>query len=373
MNKGRRILNIILLSANAIAALALLISYSAAYIDPDTTWIPAFFGLAYPVTVLINLAFVLLWLIRWKKYIFISLVCILAGWNNIRSLYPVRIAKPKHMIGDRIRITSYNVHQLSGVDPTYRKGSTTSEVTTFLASQGADILFIQEFCSMKENYQDVLSRFTQAVGLEHYAFMNYSGKLPKNRINAIAIFSRYPIINKGHFKAAGGNLYAIFADILLRNDTIRLYNLHLESIKFGKQDYSFYSNLTERDTDAEDLQLKEGSKRMVWKLRKAFIKRSVQVQSLTRHMSQSPYPVILGGDFNDTPSSYTYARLTKTLRDAFKDAGDGFFESTYAGKLPSFRIDYILYSNSFRALEYERHNVALSDHFPISSTLIYQP
>lgn len=373
MNKGRRILNIILLAANILAAVALLISYSAAFVDPEKSWIPSFFGLAYPVILLINLVFVLLWLIRWKKFIFISLICVLAGWNNIRSLYPVRLGRPAQSAGESIRITTFNVHQLSGSDPVYRKGSTTGEVITFLADQHADILFIQEFCSMKENYLDVLKRFTEAVGLEHYAFMNYSGRLPKDRINAIAIFSRFPVINKGHFKAAGGNLYAVFADILYRSDTIRLYNLHLESIKFGKQDYSFYSNLTERDVDAENLQIKEGSKRMFWKLRKAFIKRSLQVNSLIRHLEQCPYPVILGGDFNDTPSSYTYARLTKNLRDSYKDAGNGFFESTYAGKFPSFRIDYILYSKSFRAAEYKRHNIDLSDHYPVSSILKYKP
>jgi len=152
-------------------------------------------------------------------------------------------------------------------------------------------------------------------------------------------------------------------------DTIRIYNLHLESIRFGNDDYSFYSQLTDPDKDATPI--KEGSKRMIWKMRKAFMLRSKQVHQLARHVKASPYPVILAGDFNDTPSSYTYHQLTTDLSDAYKEAGEKFMEGTYSGKLPSFRIDYILHSKEFHTLSYKKFDVDLSDHFPIAATMVF--
>lgn len=167
----------------------------------------------------------------------------------------------------------------------------------------------------------------------------------------------------------------MFADVVINRDTIRLYNLHLESIHFGSEDYTFYSHLTEPDneTDIENVHLKEGSKRLLWKLRRAFVLRSSQVEMLYKHLAASPYPVVLAGDFNDTPSSYTYHQLTRNLHDSYIDAGSGFLESTYAGKFPNFRIDYILYSSQFRSAFYQKFDVSLSDHYPITSTLVFKP
>ena len=110
---------------------------------------------------------------------------------------------------------------------------------------------------------------------------------------------------------------------------------------------------------------------MIWKLRKSFILRSKQVHNLATHIAACPYPVILAGDFNDTPTSYTYHQLTIGLFDSFKEAGNELFEGTYAGKLPSFRIDYILHTREFQALTYKKIDVELSDHYPITATMAF--
>jgi endonuclease/exonuclease/phosphatase family metal-dependent hydrolase len=205
--------------------------------------------------------------------------------------------------------------------------------------------------------------------MSHYFYTNYDGRPGKKRINAIAIFSKFPIINSGFLKLNRKNTHAIFADIIIQQDTIRVYNLHLASIRFGREDYSFYSHLTDPENEPENTPLKEGSKRMFSKLKKAFITRSAQVNELTMHMEQCRYPIILGGDFNDTPYSYTYHQITEHLRDAYKTAGSGFFESTYAGKLPAFRIDYITYSDFFSAIDYQKPSYTMSDHYPVIARL----
>lgn len=98
--------------------------------------------------------------------------------------------------------------------------------------------------------------------------------------------------------------------------------------------------------------------------------RAEQVKQLQEHIVQCNYPVILAGDFNDAPTSFTYQRLTRQLKDSYREAGKVFFESTYSGKLPSFRIDYILHSDEFAALSYQKFNLDLSDHEPVGVVLI---
>ena len=367
MKNSRSLSRILLVSVNLIIVICLLLSYSAAYLSPGKYWVLAFFGLAYPVFLLFNIFFILVWLVFWKRYIFLSLITVLAGWNTLRTIYPFRISSPDARVHSTIKIVSFNVHSLYGNQRGDNISEMRSKVTEFLASDRADIICIQEFFAIGEDFTKTLDRFTKAIRLEHFFFKNYQEFWNKQKINAIATFYRYPIVSTGTYNLPDKSLYAIFTDVLINSDTVRIYNLHLESIRFGDDDYSFYSHLT--DPGMEQTPLEVGSKKMMWKLRKAFIFRATQVESLIRDIAGSPYPVILAGDFNDSPASYTYHQLTTLLSDTFIQAGSGFFGSTYAGKFPAFRIDYILCSEAFSAVSYHKYDVDLSDHYPITATL----
>ena len=82
-------------------------------------------------------------------------------------------------------------------------------------------------------------------------------------------------------------------------------------------------------------------------------------------VKKSPYKTILCGDFNDTPVSYCYNRIENELIDAFIESSSG-IGSTYIGKFPFNRIDYIFYSNKLQSKEFKTHNIKYSDHKPIS-------
>ncbi|MEI6456369.1 MAG: endonuclease/exonuclease/phosphatase family protein [bacterium] len=357
----------LLLVLNIIAALCLLAAYAAAWITPAKAWIFAFFGLAYPVILIINLCFLLLWIFLWKKYVFISLIIILIGWSQLTSIYPFRFHRVEPEKNNALSVFSYNVHSLYGNERTESIPEMRSKVTEFLSRHRADIVCIQEFFAIGQEYTKTISRFTKSLDLSYYYYQNYKEFWDKTKINAIATFSRYPIVNHGQYKLEGKSYFAIFTDIVYDYDTIRVYNLHLESIRFGEEDMSFYSHLTEQSTGTTPLKL--GSQKIMWKLRKAFIYRSKEVDMLVRDILNSPYPVIICGDFNDSPFSYTYRELSKDLSDSFKEAGFGFFGETYAGKLPAFRIDYILYSDFFAASGYRKFQIDLSDHYPIAAVL----
>ena len=91
----------------------------------------------------------------------------------------------------------------------------------------------------------------------------------------------------------------------------------------------------------------------------------MQVDDVSQHINNSPYPVIVCGDFNDTPVSYTYHQLSKNLNDAFVESGKG-INYTYSGILPVFRIDYILYDDFFKSHDYNVNKIKISDHYPVS-------
>jgi endonuclease/exonuclease/phosphatase family metal-dependent hydrolase len=138
-------------------------------------------------------------------------------------------------------------------------------------------------------------------------------------------------------------------------------------VRFGTKEYSFYEDLKNQAT--ETLALREGVFNILRKLKKAFMIRSEQVDKLVTSLNGSPYPVILAGDLNDSPFSYSYHRLTRNLKDSYREAGNGWAGNTFAGPLPSYRIDYILHSNNLEAVTYRKHINELSDHYPVSASL----
>jgi endonuclease/exonuclease/phosphatase family metal-dependent hydrolase len=355
----------ILLGINLLFMLCLVCAYLAPYISPEKYWILAFFGLSYPVWLVINLVFLVLWIILWKKYAWIVLLVLLLGFNHLISVYPLPFSDRTLVPAGSFKVMTYNVHSLYGITNKENSRGIRSKVTDFLTAQAPDILCIQEFFVRSEDSSKVLSRFTREIGSTFFIYKNYQEMKDKRKINALAIFSKYPIIGSGSLRLGNQNVFSVFADILINHVRVRVYNLHLESIRFGNEDYSFYAHLTEKESESSGFSA--GSLKIFSKLKKAFVLRAEQVDMLRKEMDQSPYPVLVCGDFNDSPSSYTYHMLSRNLKDSFIHAGKGLFGNTYAGNLPSFRIDYMLYGKNFEANNYQRIKVDLSDHYPLSA------
>jgi endonuclease/exonuclease/phosphatase family metal-dependent hydrolase len=366
--KGHKFLRRLMQILNLLAVMALLFAYAASYISPARYWFFAFFGLAYPYLLLLNLFFVLVWLLFWKRFIWISIIAILLGFNLLLSIIQFRKPSSQNVPAGSIKIVSYNVHSLYEIPKSKGKGKgrMLSKVTDFLVQQNPDILCIQEFFLRSEDSLKVLQKFTGGIHTHYYSIKNYVEIKDKRKIFAIATFSRYPITSMGHLRTNNRNIFAIYTDLVMGRDTIRVYNIHLESIRFRKDDYSFYAQLTDQAKDQDDnFDLSDGVIKIFSKLRKAFVIRANQVDVLKKNIDHSPYPVIICGDFNDTPASYTYHEMTSGFHDSFCKAGRGFLSSTYAGNFPSFRIDYILYDDAFTASNYSKNSIDLSDHYPI--------
>ncbi len=365
-SKGRKFFRGFFLAINLIFVVLILISYLAPYISPARFWPLAFFGLAYPVFLAGNLFFIVLWLLLWKRYIWISLIAVSIGISHILAMFQFHLREAPSPPQDAVKILSFNVHNLYGTSVS-RNPETAARVFDFFAREKPDILAIQELDIKNADSTVELARISTAVKAGNFFYKNYFESTERKRINALSIFSRYPIVRNGYYRMNNRAVFCVFTDLAIHNDTFRVFNIHLESYHFGRQDYSFYEQLTEKET--EQFKLKEGSFRIFAKLKKAFIIRAQQVDIMSRSIAASPYPVIVCGDFNDTPVSYTYHEMTARLKDSFKKAGKGFFGNTFAGNFPSFRIDYILFDGIFRAYDYHKYSVELSDHYPVSVML----
>jgi hypothetical protein len=160
-----------------------------------------------------------------------------------------------------------------------------------------------------------------------------------------------------------GNI-AICTDIVRGKDTIRIFNVHLQSYKIDPDQY----DIIDSPGINEEKDIRE-IRELGLKYKKAMQLRALQARFVRKKIDETPYPVIVCGDFNDTPSSYAYRKTRGRLRDAFVRSGKGIGQ-TYVGKLPSFRIDYILHSSTLKSYNFKIYNVRYSDHLPVSCGLV---
>jgi len=364
----RKLADRIILVLNAIAAAGMLLAYLAPVVNPSKAIIPALFGLAYPFLLLLNLLLMCYWLIQLKKELFITLIVILLGWNHLNNLLPLNLkdAKiPGSSSPDRmIKALSYNVRGFDRynwtTDPQIKR-----EILDFTIEQDPDILCFQEYYSSSRKGESH-SKFLKELRILPESAVYYTVDQANKSGFGIATFSRYPIIKKSRIPFNTSFNAAMYTDILFQLDTIRVFNVHLQSINFRQEDYAFMDTVRLKYSHEQI----RGIKNIGSQLKKAFTLRVEQSEMIANYIKNSPFPVVVMGDFNDTPQSYAYHKIKKGMHDAFRVAGRG-FGNTYAGELPSFRIDYIMYSNPITSFQFKRIKTDYSDHFPITTWLYF--
>lgn len=341
----------------------LALSYLSIYISPAKFWAISIFGMAYPIIIITNLLFILLWIGFRRNYFLISFVAILVGFNLIGKFVQFNLTVKHISPIESISVLSYNVHNFSQKS---KKGAFDKniqhEIFNFIESQNSDIVCLQEFNYIGENIYASHAQLKQQLGSNNYYFESYFNP-KKNKVFGMATFSKFPIINSGNLDLAETRKFGTFIDIIQTDDTIRVYNIHLESISLNYIDYSFVTGINTGDSIQ-----KPNTRLLLNKLRKASINRSKQVLVLKNHILNSPYPVVICGDFNELSCSYNYKNLSAGMHDAFVESGSG-IGKTFASILPAFRIDYILSDAHFNTFDYEEININLSDHFPIKAKL----
>ncbi|RZL15387.1 MAG: endonuclease [Pedobacter sp.] len=361
--KGLTFFDKILVAFSIFALIFLLTSSFAGSFDPRKYALIAFAGLAYPFVLLLN-AILLLWWALKKKWVLsvIILTTIIIGGKTLNSTFKFfgsegEITKK----AGTIRLMTYNVHSFkefgSGNDANVKR-----KMLDIIRTQQPDVICFQEFYSRFKGEFDLTDSIKSILNSPYYYFVPAS----KNEFEAIgmAIFSRYPLENKSNVKfddvAGNGSIYA---DLTIEGKQLRIYNVHLKSISFEKQDYTYLDKVT-KEINPD----KQSSKRIYRMLRDAFKNRARHVEIMKEEISNCKTPYIIAGDFNDTPASYAVNQLLIGMNNAFVSQGKG-LGRTYNGKFPNFQIDYIASTKDVEIENYQVTEAKLSDHYPVRADI----
>ena len=388
-----KLINIIAFPATVILAILLMLSGFVPTISPETnSWLPLL-GLAFPVFFALMVVAFFYWLLQGKWRSLFALSCLLLNlgqaslyiqWNDLNAETqgsknasdglenkqegdgPVN-KEALDMNAKKLKIITYNT-QLFGL---YQNESSVDIVNTeympamdsflqVLKKENADVVCLQEVYA-KAGGLKALALFLKAEGgYDHSQTYTLSERRPYGMI----VLSKYAIKRWKPLPLGSntGNM-AMWFDIeipseyaFLRNAQIRIYNLHLQSFRFAKKDFE----VMQKQKEQKEIDL-EGSKGIISRLRLGYQRRAQQVGIVKQSVLNCDLPKVICGDFNDIPVSYTYRQLSAGMRDAFVEAGRG-LETTYKGSMPSFRIDYVLFDNPMRALNYKSIKEVPSDH-----------
>jgi endonuclease/exonuclease/phosphatase family metal-dependent hydrolase len=317
---------------NTIFCIVLIIGYFLPYIAPTKSAVLSVLSLTMPIMIVLNILFIFYWILKLKKQFLLSTLVGLIGFFIAPQF--VKFNSINEQSNDEISVMNYNVRLFNKYQ--WIKDETTSnKIKSFIEKESPDILCIQEFHPLGEKLLNYPYKYIQTA--------------QKNKYFGQAIFSKYKIVNKGSlgFKNTSNN--AIFIDVVKKRDTIRIYNLHLESLGLHPDKENFGQ---------------DNSEKLLKRLGNEFIKQQKQVEQLLAHKNNTNLPALIVGDFNNTSYSWVYNQLTTKMNDTFIEAGNG-FGTTFKVKNIPLRIDYILADKVFRINQHKNYHIKLSDHEPI--------
>ncbi|MEY4571689.1 MAG: hypothetical protein RLZ10_900 [Bacteroidota bacterium] len=342
--------------------LSLGLSYLAPFIHPKTNVLLPFFGLAYPIFLILTICCLILWAIMRSIWVWIVLSILVIGGNLHFRMLAVG-SNDELPNKNYLHIMSYNVRLFDVYNPKLSKAiKTRNRIFDYIKEENPDVICFQEFYQ-KDKPTDFKTRDTIMRFMKFRDYHERSAHKKNSRQNfGIYLFSKYPIIAKGDVifdtQSEKDFNYCIYVDIIKNQDTFRVYNAHLQSIKLQGDYYS-------KKDPLNNVASKSTIQLIYEKLQIAYPKRAEQAKAVIQHIQNSPYPTIVCGDFNDTPLSYTYQQFNSKLTDAFRNCGSG-IGATYVGRIPAGRIDYIFHSGDLSSTQFRIQKKALSDHMAVS-------
>lgn len=328
---------------NAIFALLLLLSLLVPYVSPKQFPLVSVLSLVVAPLILINILFVGYWLLRLRKQLLLSAITLALCFVQFNSFYRIPFftseSEPK---AKQLRLMSYNVRSFNS-NKWIKDVAVPQQIEALITNENPDIISFQEY--------------DKRHGLKFSGFPYKYIKLKREKgAFGQAIYSKYPIVNQGSLDFEKTSNNAIFVDIVKETDTIRIYNLHMESLHIKSDDLDFNQ---------------EASKKLVRRIANSFQIQQIQMEKVVAHKNKSSYKTIVTADLNNTAFSYNYRKINTGMNDAFAKAGSG-LGTTYILKNIPLRIDFILADQRFEINKFTTYTEELSDHFPISTVLSWE-
>ncbi|MFK7746880.1 MAG: endonuclease/exonuclease/phosphatase family protein [Kordia sp.] len=280
----------------------------------------------------------LFWILSVRKQFLLSFIVLILGYSHVTTMYRFS-ANPTKPSGNSLSVMSYNV-RLFNIYDWIKESNIDQKIVDLVQTTSPDIVAFQEFHqNQKEAFDFYPHQFIVSKG--------------KNKKVGQAIFSKLPIVNKGSINFPNTTNNAIYIDIVQHNDTIRVYNLHLQSLHINPKKEEFSQ---------------KNSGRLLNRMATAFKMQQSQAELFEENRSKCSYKKVILGDFNNTPFSNVYRKIKSDMKDAFVEAGTGFGSTLEFPYFPM-RIDFILTDPSFTVNSFKTHTEHYSDHFPIYSVI----
>lgn len=334
---------------NIVLTVLTFLAYVLPFLAPKLFPFLSVLTLILPLFLILNGLFFVYWMFQIKRQMILSGIVLILGITFINKFY--KFSSIDQTIEEKdFVVMSYNV-RLFNLFQWIPRENVGDDIKQFINEQNPDILCIQEYSE------------TANVDLRVYKhkFIFMQGK---NIKTGQAIFSKYPIIDNGNIEFPESDNLIVYADIRKGKDTIRVYNMHLQSIKISPDVNEMQDNVDSINQQKSQLVVK--------RISKAFTKQQIQAEILVRHKKECNYPMIICGDMNNSAFSYVYRSIKGNLNDCFEEAGKGFGQ-TYNFKYYPARIDYIFADKRFKVKNFQNfHEIKSSDHYPILTRLMIE-
>tara|TARA_R110002051_G_C8646429_1_gene486919 strand:- start:117 stop:1001 length:885 start_codon:yes stop_codon:yes gene_type:complete len=291
-----------------------------------------------PILVLINFVFLLYWAFAQKKQLLLSLIVLLLGYFLLGTFFNFKFSQ-EEILEEDLSVMSYNVRGFNKYN-WIEDASLGDQIIDFIKGEDPDILCFQEFSRIRNRQ------------LKNYPY-NYITPPSKKDKSIQAIYSKYPITARGSLDFPETSNNAIYVDIKYKKDTIRVYNLHLQSLKVIPN---------------ADAISKEPSAKLYKRLSKTFANQQKQAEIVYNHSRQVQYKKIISGDFNNNQFSNVYHKIKGEMQDTFEELGTG-YGRTYNFEYYPVRIDFILVDEQMEVMAHKNYDVKLSDHFPVMASI----
>ena len=357
----------LLIVITILAAIGLLFSFMAKLLPPSFSSTVAYCGLFFPYLLLVNFVLTIIWIVVDFTWALIPVMVILLNVNNIDRHFQFRGIEKPEVCTNCLKVMSYNAKAFN----IYRDDqmSLNRQFIHFLQNEKPDILCIQEYSYDNTGKSGFNS--TQAIinalnvkdnEKTHKIMLPYRNKLGYQF--GMAVFSKYRIVDGGFVETSDSSSNkSMYVDIRFNGDTLRIYNIHLASMHLDSADYATGKALWAGSYDSS---FNDKAQTLSNKISAAYVARQYQAKAIRAHIDECPYPVIICGDFNDSPASFSYNKIMHGLRDSFRSSGKGTGTTYIGGNFPAYRIDYIAHDKQYNDFQYTVcKDLAVSDHYPI--------
>ena len=345
-----------LLTVNIVAALLLIFSCYGSLVAPIGRWpFASLSGLVFPFLYILNILFLFLWLLTWKRGSIIPLATILICLIPTLSYFPLHFTKAKKVQQTYLTVVTYNTEGF-GVN-TNKDRTLNNPVLNYILGLDADMVFLQEAtCSTMSN-----ASTDKRIKSQYPYFVIFDG------ITSEACMSKYPILNKEKISFENSGNSCLYMNILIGKDTLAVYNCHLESNHLDATEISEYQRFIKNPTDSTHY---KASKHVIKRLLESTSQRAVQARMIAdRAQNETARYLIVCGDFNDTPLSYSHHLFKRFMHDAYAKSGVG-MGITYHEHRLYYRIDHILCSKNMTPLHtWVDRTQKDSDHYPVISKI----